>query len=202
MATTSLSKLGFLPSSYKKYNNFLVGNAAYNPSSFESIATVTATGGETTLTFNSIPQTYAALQVRLIAERNTTASHNFAVRARLNSATGTNGAWHNLYGDGATVTATNGTSTQDLLTFMPMTTAGTANASLYGAGIIDIINYASSAKNKTIKTFGGFDANGAGRIYFSSGLYALTTAVTSLQFYFDGDALRAGSTFALYGIKG
>lgn len=125
-----------------------------------------------------------------------------AIKVRLNGGTGTSGAHHQLYGDGAAATAAGTANTQDLLTFMAMTTAGTANSNLFAAGIIDIVDYASTTKNKTIRTLGGFDANGAGRIYLSSGLYALTTAVSSLTFYFDGDDLRAGSTFALYGIKG
>lgn len=180
----------------------LAASGAGGGGSFESIATVTAAGGETSLSFASIPSTYQHLQIRLMAERNTTASHNFAVDVRLNGATGTSGAYHNLYGDGSGVTASGTASTQDLRQFFLFTTAGTANTNIYGTGIIDVHDYASTTKNKTIRSIGGFDSNGAGRIYLSSGLYALTTAVSSISFYFAGDALRAGSTFALYGIKG
>lgn len=182
--------------------SLLAGNPYYDPAATFLIQRVTATGSETTITFSSIPQNYKHLQIRMMAERNTTASHNFAVDVRLNGATGTSGAYHNLYGDGASVVASGTASTQDLRQFFLFTTAGTANTSIYGTGIVDIHDYTSSTKNKTIRSIGGFDSNGAGRIYLSSGLYAVTTPVTSVALYFAGDTVRSGSTFALYGMVG
>jgi hypothetical protein len=44
-----------------KSRSLLVGNPYFVPSSYESIATVTAAGGETSLNFTSIPGTYVAL---------------------------------------------------------------------------------------------------------------------------------------------
>ena len=48
-------------------DSLLAGNAAYNPSSFESIATVTL-GSSGAVTFSSIPSTYKALQLRFMAK--------------------------------------------------------------------------------------------------------------------------------------
>ena len=81
----------------------------------------------------------------------------------------------------------------------------------FGESIIDIIDYASTTKNKTIRTFSGWDGNAAGA--GNDGVVALhsslatgtgTTAVSSISMYCyaSGENFLAGSTFALYGIKG
>ena len=175
---------------------FLGSGASGGGGSYESIATTTAAGGETSITFSSIAGTYASLQIRGIMQRNAAAAMNLAFR--FNSDTGANYASHWLYGDGATVTATGASAaTYALSVEMPSNTANTL-----GAFITDIHDYASTTKNKTIRTFGGYDKNGSGKSQLNSGLWVSTAAVTSVTLYFLGDALAAGSTFALYGIKG
>ena len=48
-----------------KYSSFLAGNAAVIGTSYESIATTTVgSGGASSITFSSIPATYAHLQIR------------------------------------------------------------------------------------------------------------------------------------------
>ena len=54
-----------------KSGSLLVGNEYYNPTEFESIATVTVgSGGSSTISFTSIPGTYKHLQVRGIGRTN------------------------------------------------------------------------------------------------------------------------------------
>lgn len=163
---------------------------------YESIATATAAGGETSITFSSIAGTYASLQIRGIMQRNTTNPMNLGFR--FNSDTGTNYAHHWLYGDGSSVTAT-GTASANFASSSEMP-SNTSN--ILGVFITDIHDYASTTKNKTIRTFGGYDKNGSGKAQLNSGLWMSTSAVTSVTLYFAGDALAAGSKFALYGIKG
>jgi len=167
-------------------------------SSYESIASVTASGGETSLTFSSIAGTYASLQIRGISRRN--AAGGFANGLQINSDTGSNYAYHYLRGTGAAAQAT-GASSQ---TFIIGTASASAThaASIFGVTIFDILDYASTTKYKTVRGFGGFDANGSGTIDLASGLWMNTAAITSVSLYAQGDAFAAGSTFALYGIKG
>ena len=47
-----------------KSRSMLVGNEAYEPPGFYSIATANGTGSSGLITFNSIPSTYQHLQVR------------------------------------------------------------------------------------------------------------------------------------------
>lgn len=170
-------------------------------SSFESIATVTAAGGETSVTFSSIVSTYKHLQIRYQARKNASGIANLIFRPNGDS-TNANFAHHILRGTGGTVSAAGDTG-------VPMYIAQ-FNGTDYpasGVGIIDVIDYASTTKNKTIRCFDGFDDNGtiganSSRIELRSGLWLQTTAISSVVLYFNGDALSAGSTFSLYGIKG
>ena len=96
-----------------KYDSFLAGNAAYNPSSYESIATTTVgAGGATDVTFSSIPSTYQHLQIRALAGNNNGSTGVGSFYVQLNADTGNNYSWHRVFGNGlnASVNATSSTS--------------------------------------------------------------------------------------------
>lgn len=165
------------------------------PSSFESIATVTAAGSETSATFSSIPSSYKSLQLRI--NMRDTASND--VYLQLNGNTGTNYAWHRLRGINSTVTAGGSSSTDKM--FLGF---GNNDLNTSGVFIVDFIDYASTTKNKTVRGFSGLDDNGAGnsQVILTSGLWMSTSSVTSLSVVtFAGGTFRPGSTIALYGIK-
>ena len=181
-------------------DSLLAGNAAFIPTDFESIATFTATGGETSLTFSSIPSTYKHLQIRGIARDNgsgTSGSTGLLIRA--NADTGSNYAWHYLYGNGATPAAF-GSATQTS-SYIGTVARGGMTSGIFGVNTIDIHDYSSTTKNKTFRSFTGLDRNGAGEVYLWSGLWQSTSAITSITLLLDGNALAAGSVFSLYGIK-
>ena len=195
MAVTKFSS----GSSFKnltKYDDFLAGNAAFSPSSYESIATVTGNGSATTLTFSSIPSTYVALQIRGIA--NDGVGNGYHASLRFNSDSGANYAQHRILGNGSTVTASANTSQTE----MQIGNSGNI-ADTYATYITDIHNYANTTQNKTVRTFSGRDNNGSGSCFLFSGLWLSTSAVTSVSIYNVGPvAWTSGTTFALYGIKG
>jgi hypothetical protein len=191
---------------FPKYRSMLGGNAAFIPTSYESIATLTAAGGETSLTFSSIPGTYKHLQIRGIGRLSgTTEGYGYSY-IRFNSGPQ---ATHALLVHGTTVTLDGATST-----FYQIPNAmapSNAPAGTYGALIIDIHDYASTTKLKTARGFSGYNTNGAALTYYHGvglssalatglGTSALTSvAITSGPF---GETFVAGSTYALYGIKG
>ena len=200
MAATSFIRSLFSTPS-PKYDDFLVGNAAYNPSSFESIATATGTGSSGTITFSSIPSTYQHLQIRYIG-RSDAAAVDRTITMRFNSDSGSNYAYHHLYGNGSTVTA-NGTSTTGVL--IRSVTAASAAANVMGVGVIDIHDYASTTKNKTSRILSGLDGNTAStdyQIVLTSGLWINTSAINSITLIPSTGNWTTTSTFALYGIKG
>jgi len=171
------------------------------PSSYESIASNTLSVDTTTVTFSSIPGTYQHLQLRIMP-RSTFASVAAAIRIRFNSdTTSANYVYHRLYGDGTSATATATTSAGYI--FCHASAGASATADIFGGNIIDIHDYASSTKNKTVRALAGLDVNGAGGlINLVSGLWINTNAITSIDITTNGTSFKSGSTFALYGIKG
>lgn len=174
---------------------------------FESIATVTASGGETSLTFSSIPQNYVALQIRGIAKVSFTAPYLAGLYMQVNGAT-SGYANHMIYGDGSGAVGTLGATGQTVIDVGTITYTDSIFTNIFGACIIDIHDYASTIRNKTIRAFGGVDINlatpEAGYLKLTSGLYPSTAAVTSLTLKppMTDRTFVAGSTFALYGIRG
>ena len=166
--------------------------------SYESIQSYTATGGETSFTFSSIPSTYQHLQLRTLA-RPTVASAS-GLNLEINGVTSTsNYTFHRLYGTGSSVVA--GGFASGVLNYIQTDAGGgTSTNSAMGATIWDIHDYASTTKNKTVRTINGYDENGAGTIELSSGLFISTNAITSLRVF--GITFAAGSIISLYGIKG
>ena len=164
------------------------------PPAFESIATATGTGSSNTITFSSIPSGFQHLQVRCIT--SSTVSGNFFVdlNMRFNSDTGSNYNQHWLYGDGSTLTADGQAATYCLI-------GSLGDVNTRAATIVDIHDYASTTKNKTVRSFNGVDRNGSGYVGLRSSLWRNTTAITSITIY-SGDNFSTNNTFALYGIKG
>jgi len=165
---------------------------------FESIATVNVgSGGSATVTFTSIPSTYQHLQIRGITK--STASSSDFLYLRVNSDTGTNYSSHRIQGDGSSAAAF-GFANQDQCWFG--FAAGTSNTNIFGATVLDILDYANTNKNKTMRALHGVDYNGSGTVFapFSNAWYS-TSAITSITIYGASD-IGQYSSFALYGIKG
>lgn len=168
--------------------------------SFESISTVTLSAGNATdITFSSIPSTYTHLQLRMVlrtTELNT--QQNF--RMQINSDTGNNYTYHRLYSNGSTVTSDAGASQPYLL--LDRTIADNATANMFGAAVLDILDYANTNKNKSIRSLGGADTSStSGYIMFNSGMWMSTSAITSLKIYPSSGNWKQYTQIALYGIK-
>jgi hypothetical protein len=182
------------------------GNSAYSaasnsvtpavPSSYESIATSTPSG-VSTITFSSIPSTYSSLQIRYNIISATAAD---VISMQVNGDTSSNYRYHMLYGNNGVATATGAGSAQSRTRIFGV---GYGTVTTYpNVGIIDIIDYASTTKNKTVRTLSGADNNTTtqGEIDLNSGLWMSVSAVTSLTI-FSGVNFNTGSTIALYGVK-
>lgn len=170
--------------------------------SFESIATVTVgSGGAADVEFVSISNSYSHLQIRCFA-RGTETSDNVNVTVRVGNGTidtGSNYAWHQLYGDGSSTGSSAGT-TQSFM-YMPQVATDLNSASVFGAVVIDILDYANTNKYKTLRGLGGFDSNGSGKVFVRSGLWQSTSAINRIKIYPNTANWKQYTTFALYGIK-
>jgi hypothetical protein len=69
--------------------------------------------------------------------------------------------------------------------------------------IMDILDYADTNKNTTIRMLGGWDSNGFGDVFMNSNAFLSNDAVNRIGFDpTNGTGLLEYSSFALYGIKG
>lgn len=176
----------------------LSSGVAASTNSYESIATTTVgSGGIATVSFTSIPATYTHLQIRGITRNESVTDET---RIRFNSDTGSNYAYHRLRGTGSAASAT-AASTVSYIE-LPFASYSGTTASVYGAVVIDILDYANTNKYKTIRQLGGTDLNGSGTLEFISGLWQNTNAITSISIFPSSGDINEYSQFALYGIKG
>jgi hypothetical protein len=165
------------------------------PSSYESISTVTVgSGGVSSVSFTSIPSDYKHLQIRYALRSGT---NNTNTVLTFNTDTGSNYSTHFLVGDGSSVSA--GALANS--TFIYTDIASQSSTSYVGA-VVDVLDYGSTSKYKTVKTLAGIDKNGSGVIWLASGSWRSTSAITSLRLIFsDSTTITEYSHFALYGIK-
>ena len=176
--------------------------------SYESIATTTVgSGGTGTITFSSIPSTFKHLQLRITAQTNRGTYGIDEGSMRFNSDSAQNYAYHFLYGDGSTVESIAQPNQTKIATGTG--SLGTTTGNNFGINIIDILDYTSTNKNKTVRILGGTDQNGlvgglGGRVGLSSGVWFNSgTAVSSITITPANSSLFSQySSFALYGIKG
>lgn len=175
--------------------------AAGGGAAMELISSTILSSASASVSFSSIPATYKHLQIRMTAR--TSDSVNFGIeglRVQFNSDTNANYSAHDIMGNGSSV-GSNGYT--NLSAMNPGVNPTSMQASgVFGARIIDLLDYASTAKYKTLRSFSGHSASES-RVYLSSGSWRSTSAVSSIQL-FNGNSYNftAGSRFSLYGISG
>ena len=176
----------------------LVGNPVIMPGSYESIATVdVGAGGTGSIVFSSIPSTYTHLQIRGI-NKTTAGTGNEWLTFQVNGATTNIVARHTLLGDGATASAEAETTTQS--TWFAFGSAS-STTSAFGVLVMDVLDYANTNKNKTFRTFSGWDKNGSGYVALNSNLWNSTSAITSITLIPRTNSFAQYSSFALYGVN-
>jgi hypothetical protein len=197
--------------SLNRYYDMLAGNTTFVDSSFDSIQTVTVgAGGQSTISFTSIPQTYKHLQVRVIARNSGTVSADSNdLSWRCNSDTGSNYARHRLFGTGSATGSSAAVSQSYASSELGIIPSNLYSAGVYAAAIIDVFDYANTSKYKTFRLLGGIDGNTGStnsRLVFNSNLWQSTVAISQLDFFIgtptSGDNFLQYSQIALYGIKG
>jgi len=167
------------------------------------IASATVSGSAAQLVFSSIPQTFTHLQIRG-RSRATASTADAVIGYQFNGDGGTNygHGWHVLGGNGSAAFSGNGGGPGYPTTYSSYAPGSSVTANVCGTSIMDILDYTSTTKNKTLRAIGGFDANGSGNISFSGALWLSTAAITGITVIAANDpyTLAVGSRFDLYGI--
>lgn len=172
------------------WNMGLLGAASVVPNDFELISTTTLSSQSASVTLSSIPQTYRHLQIRAALWITGGFDEYFLT---FNGDTNTSSyRRHFLRGNGSGVSSGQGLG-------IPFTQIGNGQIS---PQIIDILDYASNAKNTTIRSLHGQNQTSANFILLTSGAWFNTAAVTSINFATGNGFIGATSRISLYGIKG
>jgi len=166
---------------------------------YDALATVTVpSGGVATIDFVGIPTGYKHLQLRGIVKSTGGGTEDFRMQYNGNTSAY---AVHALYGNGSSAAANAGTSQTAIVgpyNVVPYSGA----TSIFGAIVIDVLDYSSTNKLKTVRILGGQDSNGSGNIGLYSGFHTTdTTAITSIKLFATSNNLAQYSQFALYGVK-
>lgn len=202
MAIQSLAASSFLVP--RKYNSMLVGNAAFDPSSDFLISEQVLASATGTITFSSIPADYKHLQLRIVAKTTNTVNAVEQIRLQFNGATTAVYASHRLRGTGSAVNSTATTGAGGTQIYAGYSPRGDVTQN-FAASIVDILDYANTSKNTTVRTLAGYtnSASSTYEIGLQSGVWLDTSAVTSLTLVDGGGyTFLAGSRFSLYGSKG
>jgi hypothetical protein len=182
------------------YASQISGHLFAPSGAYDSIATTTVgAGGASSITFSSIPSTYTHLQIRTLA-RDSRANSATNLTIQFNGDTAANYADHVLYGNATTAVSGADVSQTSAVTIRAAGNNATANS--FGAGIIDILDYANTNKYKTLRSLSGFDDNGSGQIWLISSLWMSASAINSITISPTTSPILQYSSFALYGIKG
>jgi hypothetical protein len=82
--------------------------------------------------------------------------------------------------------------------------SGGSNTNIYTGAVMDILDYASTSKNTTVRALYGetYSAQFQDQIKLGSGAWRNTAAVSSLTVSYNTGSVAAGSRFSIYGIKG
>ena len=170
--------------------------------SYDALASVTVpSGGLASVTFAVIPTGYTHLELRgNVRSSSSNGTDGVGLYMRFNGDTAGNYAYHRLLGNGSAASASAASSTSN--PEMTTVSASGVTANVYAGFVCTILDYANIYKYKTVRTLGGYDANGAGYIELASDLWQNTAAITSFNIYDGiGTGFAQYSSFALYGVK-
>jgi hypothetical protein len=174
---------------------------------YELISTTVLGSTTASVTFSNLgdyASTYKHLQIRLAARTDRATFAIDAIALSYNGDT-TDGNYnrHFLEGNGSSATSY---SSNDR--WFGLITGSQAAANSFGAGCLDILEFSSSSKFKTLRASTGFVSPAAGGVSgtfvnFAGSAWRNTAAITSIALTSGlGNNFISGSRFSIYGIRG
>jgi len=191
--------MGLIPLGFWAASGAGGGGAAAD---YELISTTVLGSSAASVTFSGLGTSAAAykhLQLRMTARTDYASANLGEANIQFNGDTGSNYAWHSLLGTGSTVASQNGTSqTSARFSNIPY---GSSTASMFSAGVVDILDFNSTSKNKTLRALNGVANSSDWRVSLFSGAWFSTSAITSFTITPNIANFVTGSRFSLYGLK-
>jgi hypothetical protein len=160
-------------------------------STYEPIATYTIPSDTTSYTFTSISQAYTDLFLVGAFATDNPSSINLNV-GNGSVDTGSNFSWTYLLGNGSSASSSRGSNDNRIFCGSTNSSNGQCNLEF------SFQNYSNTTTYKT--TIQRFNDTTSGT-YATVGLWRNTAAINQIRILANGNNLKAGSTFTLYGIK-
>lgn len=174
------------------------GGGAAAANAYEWLETTTLGTAAASVTFSNVNtnygSTYQHLQIRYTARSSRESADPMIIKLSGNTQTRN----HHLYGNGSSVGSGDGGTSYAILFAMA---ASNSSASIFGAGIIDILDPFETSKNTTLRSLSGIAGNTERVLSMDSSLHGLG-AVTSIYLQpFSATNFAIGSRFSLYGLR-
>lgn len=179
-------------------------NSVTSANGYVSLGTFAGTGSSfSAVTFSNIPQNYTHLQLRVFGRGTfNNGGYNDSTYLIFNTDGASNyGYKHTLIGNGSSASSANGGVGANLSLYTTLSDAGSI-ADVYGFALVDILDYKSTSKYKTVKAMGGADNNGNanyGAAVLVSSSWLSFQPISSITVSTDG-SFAGYSHIALYGI--
>ena len=169
---------------------------------FDLLETTTLATSASSVTFSGLGaySDYKHLQVRAIARESSATAGYTSSQLTFNSDTGSNYSWHYLQGYGSGIISTDAPN-QPNVRLQGFAPGDGSPSGVFGVGVIDILDFASTSKNKTVRVLQGALTSTNTAIALTSGAWYNTGAVTSINFAIGSNSFLAGTRFSLYGVK-
>ena len=170
--------------------------------SYDALASYTVpSGGVSSIEFAGLPTggQYTHLQIRGIWRQSDNDSTSY-INMTFNSDTGNNYASHALSGNGSTASAQSYTSIPQI--YVQTIASAFHGSNVFGALVLDVLDYTSNTKNKTTRALAGVDNNGSGILRLNSGLWMNTNPINSIRFTPSGGTINQHTQISVYGIRG
>jgi hypothetical protein len=166
---------------------------------YELIQTQVLSSTASSVTFASIPQTYKHLQLRA-SVRTTRLWTEDELKMTFNGVTTNSYSFKYTFGTGSSATSS-GSLNQPNVFLGQVPAANTSPSDNFAPVVLDVLDYSSTVKNTTGRSFASIAAS-IYRIWLGSQLFMNTAAINSIELFPSGGQLQTGSRFSLYGIKG
>ena len=167
--------------------------------SYDALATYTVpSGGVSEIIFSGLPTggQYSHLQIRGIGYASGAGSNWYDAFMQFNSDTGSNYDYHALDGNGTSASAAASINRSNMIVGY----FGGVNVS---GMVIDVLDYASSSKNKTVRALTGLNQNNSNDrgILLVSNLYRSTSPINSIRIFPSSGTISQYTQFSVYGVK-
>jgi hypothetical protein len=187
-----------------KFNDIWDGTTA--TSAYDSLGSVLLSSSSSSISFSNIPQTYTHLQIRATTRNDRADTGAQSTTLSFNGdTTHTNYRSHLLYYAASTANpSAEANQLSGYYASIGYTAAANMTANVFGLHIIDILDYANTSKNTTVRTIFGLDSNSAtaGYVGLVSSLWMNTAAVSSISMTtLPAANFVANTSVSLYGIK-